>query len=72
MRWSSWWPAVAGRPTDQPFEVTYDITATGSLTLNDVRAELQLDSATATAANADGGTCTIDAPGLVRCQLGLQ
>ena len=59
---------LVGR-TDQPVEVIYDIAATGALTLNDVRAELQLNSATATAASADVGTCTIEVPNLVHCQL---
>lgn len=55
----------------EPFEMTFDIAAAGTQTLNDVRAEIIHSSITATSASVDNGTCsTAVTQPIVTCMLG--
>jgi hypothetical protein len=57
--------------SDTPFQITYDVAATGVLALNDMRAEIVSSELTPTAVTVNSGTCTIDAASRsVACQLG--
>jgi hypothetical protein len=58
--------------SDEPFEMTYEVTATGAFTVNDARAAIELNGAVAQSAIVEGGgTCTIGAaPSAVTCQIG--
>ena len=55
----------------EPFELSYDVSAVGTLPLRDMRLHIDADHLTPLSASMNGGSCTLDAThGMVFCQLG--
>jgi hypothetical protein len=64
-------PQPISVPTDQPFDLFYDVASIGAQPLSDVRLNIVADSLRALAASVPGGTCTVQPqPSIVNCVLG--
>ena len=55
----------------EPFELSYDVSAVGTLPLRDMQLNIDTDHLTPLSARVNGGSCTLEATfGMVFCRLG--
>jgi hypothetical protein len=63
-------PQPVTATTGDPIELTYEVSSSGILPLNDMQTVISGVGLTATSVSVDSGTCALESPQKVACQLG--